>query len=103
MTSTSSNLDVANEILRQLGGNRFKAMTGANLFVGGGNYLTFKLPRSKDNANRVRITLTSDDLYTIETYRVHGLSLTPKSVREFVYADQLQEVFTAITGLYTSL
>lgn len=40
---------VANNILQQYGGNRFKAMTGANNFMAsqeGGGALTFKLPRT---------------------------------------------------------
>ena len=36
-------MEVAREILKQLGGNKFRMMTGAKNFVAGENYLTMKI------------------------------------------------------------
>jgi len=97
---------VADTILGQLGGNRFLAMTGAKNLMGLNNGLQFSLPANltRDKSNKMRITLL-DDLYTVETYRLRnrGLDCRACSLRYGVYADQLRDVFTAITGLDTSL
>lgn len=103
-----TDMTVANTILEQLGGRRFQVMTGAKHFTGSETGLSFKLPRSKDGANVVRITLTAMDLYDIETVsvrksRTKGLTFTTKTERDGIYCDQLQEVFTSITGLATRL
>ena len=38
-------MTTAATILEQLGGNKFRAMTGAKNFLDGGSYLSFHLPR----------------------------------------------------------
>lgn len=90
-------------LLQQLGGNRFIAMTGANTFIRGDNYVSFRIPRAKDGINYVKITLNSKDLYDME----FGMIRTPKYFKREtvndVYSEQLQEVFTEKTGLYTRL
>jgi len=60
MTQTKDKA-VAGEIYRQLGGNRFKAMTGARNFTCSEGSLTFKLPvnKTKNRINYIRIVLTS--------------------------------------------
>jgi hypothetical protein len=99
-------MEVANEILRQLGGNRFILMTGAKNFAGTDNSLTFKIGRNKSKANYVRITLTSMDDYTMEFLNV---SLRNKPMQKVLKEhngllfDQLQELFTEFTGMYTKL
>lgn len=98
---------VANEILRQLGGQRFTMMTGANNFTGSADTLTFKLPKSPKRIRAVRITLTPDDLYTVTFYkwtRRNGLAdFTIATELAGVSFDQLRAVFTSATGLETSL
>ena len=97
---------IASITLQQLGGNRFAAMTGAKNFSGHDNTLEFKLPRgfAKNKANHVAITLDPSDTYTMSFYRY-----TPRagyvelSIIDGLYFDQLCDVFTAETGLYTSL
>lgn len=100
---------VSDTILKQLGGNRFIAMTGAKHFYAipkegltpfGG--LTFRIPRSK-GINRVSIMLDAQDTYTVWFIKDHGLKQTTMSEHYNVYADQLQSLFTEQTGLYTSL
>lgn len=39
-------MEVANEILRQLGGDRFVIMTGAKMILGGSDFLQFGMPRA---------------------------------------------------------
>ena len=93
----------AEELLRQLGGNRFIAMTGAKDFVKGSNFILFRIPRAKDGINRVKISLNSMDLYDMEFFMVRGVNIFNKGVVNNVYNDQLQDVFTSHTGLYTTL
>ena len=102
-------LDVANEILRQRGGNRFCAMTGARNLVGAEKSLNFKLPRgfAKDGINGVQITLDPTDTYTVRFYKLgtarSGYRLTDVLVREGLYGDQLRTIFESATGLHTNL
>ena len=104
-TIVNHNLSVAETIRRQLGGHRFESMTGAKNFVGGGNFLKFSLPNkaAKDKINMVVVHLDSDDTYTIKFYSMRGLSLKLVSESCGVYWDQLRDVFTRATGLYTHL
>lgn len=104
-------MQIAKTILAQLGGNRFLAMTGAKNLVGSDNSLAFDLPRTRDfvkgGINKVRIVLTDRDDYTVEFYKVRPRNIDsmmePVRKVEGVYVDNLREVFTAETGLETSL
>lgn len=95
----------AEEVLQQLGGRRFIAMTGAKNFVKNDKdkSIVFRVPKAKNSINTIRITLTSSDLYNVEFISVRGTNI--KTVKEVkgVYNDQLQSIFTQYTGLYTSL
>ena len=68
----TNNLQVAETILAQLGGNRFIAMTGAKDFLGDASALHFRIPSNRTKANRVTITLRADDTYNIEWFSVRG-------------------------------
>ncbi len=100
-----TNKQVAVTILQQLGGNRFIAMTGAHSFMSEANSAFFKIPRTK-KIKAVKITLNANDTYTM---RFIGQKNAPSfevfdvAVVNNVYCDQLQEIFTEHTGLYTSL
>jgi hypothetical protein len=87
-------------ILEQLGGNRFKIMTGAKDFVGSATALHFSLPRGK----KFKIELI-DDLYTLTYYKWNrkAFNLDVIETVEGVYNDDLQTIFTNMTGLYTKL
>jgi hypothetical protein len=99
-------------ILQQLGGQRFRVMTGAKHFkvrnakLGG---LFFRLPARQgyvlNGINAVEIVLEHNDTYTVEFLRFRGVMLAPVVVHALdgVYAEDLQEIFTHYTGLYTSL
>ena len=95
------NKKIAYEILKQLGGNRFIAMTGAKNFgiTAGNNGIAFSIPRT-NRVKYVRITLNGLDTYDVEFLNTK-LKLIIKRIN--VYNDQLQAVFTAQTGLYTRL
>jgi hypothetical protein len=60
------NEEIANTILTQLGGKRFVVMTGAKNFVAIDNGLRFTIGKNGSKANRVKITLSWDDTYTMQ-------------------------------------
>ena len=84
-------------------------MTGARQFVCDERYLYFRIGRNKCGANLVKIALNGLDLYdmTFERVQVSQKTLETKrktiSEHNDVYADQLQSVFTQVTGLHTHL
>lgn len=98
---------VAKTILSQLGGNRFVLMTGSRGFVGGPDYLSFRIGKNKTSCNTVTITLNSLDLYDVRFSRTAKSKgrLTNKTQKEYenIYAECLPSVFTEYTGLYTFL
>jgi len=100
---TTQNTTIAETILHQLGGRRFIVMTGSKNFIAGKNSLSMKIPRNKSGANYLRITLTSMDDYTMEFISIRGTEMKTKKTSEGVYCDQLQDLFTYHTGLYTQL
>ena len=97
-------METAKNILNQLGGNKFIAMTGANNLCSSGPDLSFSLPKFTGvSVNYIKIVLNSLDTYDIEFGRLWGTKYkTIKSLNN-VYADQLRSVFTSVTGLDTSL
>ncbi len=101
----STDLTVAKTILEQLGGRRFIVMTGAKELIGDTNSLTFRINgRYQDRrVNKIRITLDPSDDYTVEVFWQAGVSCKSVAKLDGIYCDMLQECFTSLTGLYTSL
>ena len=97
-------MSVAREILNQLGGNKFRVMTGAKNFMGFSEGLVMKIGRNSSNSNYLKITLNSMDLYDMKFAKLTRMGEL-KSVKEYdnVYNDMLTDVFTKHTGMYTSL
>jgi hypothetical protein len=97
--------NVPSTILRQLGGGKFITMTGANCFTGGAGFLTFKIPsnKTKDRISHVRILLDYDDTYSMTFFACRGSVVKTIASHNGIYCDQLQEIFTDITGLQTHL
>tara|TARA_Y100000590_G_scaffold55861_1_gene58489 strand:- start:150 stop:446 length:297 start_codon:yes stop_codon:yes gene_type:complete len=97
-------MSVAREILNQLGGNKFRVMTGAKNFMGFSEGLVMKIGRNSSNSNYLKITLNSMDLYDMEFAKVSRMG-EKKSVTEYnnVYNDSMVEVFEKHTGMYTKL
>ena len=93
------------QLLQQLGGNKFIAMTGAkNLAVDKSkNELHMKIGRNSKSISHVIIKLTSADLYNMEFLSIRGSSRKIKSKEKGVYADQLGKMFTKNTGLNVRL
>lgn len=102
-------------ILEQLGGNKFIVMTGSKNFITSeitetvkDPYLEMTLTRNIAKVNRLKISLTADDLYTMHFYKIrlnkeYYPVLSNQIIRKGIYNDQLQAVFTEITGLHTKL
>ena len=99
-----SNLTVAKTILEQLGGNKFRMMTGAKNLAGDENSLSMRIGRNSSNSNYLKITLNSLDTYDMKFCKLTR-KYEDKSVTEYsdVYNDMLTDVFTSHTGMYTSL
>jgi hypothetical protein len=100
----STDMRVAEEILRTLGGNKFRVMTGAKHLAGDENSLSMRIGRNSSNSNYLKITLNSMDLYDMEFAKLTKMG-EKKSVTEYsdVYNDMLTDVFTSHTGMYTKL
>ena len=90
---------VAIEIFKQLGGNRFKAMTGAKNFSCTDNSFVYQIPMKKDRISHIKITLNCMDTYDIEFISIWGSKLKVISKVEGVYNDMLQEIVSKKTGL----
>ena len=97
-------MSIAKTILEQLGGNKFRMMTGAKNLMGFENGLVMKLGRNSSNSNYLKITLNSMDTYDMEFAKLTRMG-EKKSVTEYknVYNDLMRGTFTAHTGMYTSL
>lgn len=97
-------MTVAQTILSQLGGNRFIAMTGAGSFSSGPDCLAFRLPRCpKNGARACRITLNGNDLYDVRFLKMVKFDVIELPGASDVFCEDLREVFTDFTGLFTSL
>jgi hypothetical protein len=107
--------EIATTILGQLGGNKFVTMTGSRDFLAIKNGLRMSLVRNISGANRLEITLNFLDTYDLRFYKYSPGRLNKKTfaytddkVTEIaalneIYCDQLQDIFTSITELYTHL
>lgn len=97
--------EVAAIIYSQIGGDRFKVMTGAHSFGATTQGLVFKLPKGK----YFIIKLNGKDLYDLSLWRNGQFRkdkyIEAKVLKESVdiFAENLQDSFTEMTGLYTSL
>ena len=94
---------IATEIMRQLGGGRFRAMTGARFPTALASGVRFSIGRNAKKVNCVQVTLTPSDDYTIEFLAVRKGVIKQKARVSGVYCDNLQAVFTTHTGMYTTL
>ena len=97
-------MTVARTILDQLGGHKFRVMTGAKNFLDHGDALSMRLGRNSSNSNHLTIRLNSMDLYDVR-FSKWTKKFEEKSVKEYndVYADSLVEIFESHTGMYTRL
>lgn len=101
---------IAQTILNQLGGHRFTVMTGAKEYVALPNGLRFKIGRNQTATNMVCVEYDAkQDLYNLIFENVSvsrkTFDVTRKLIEKIdgVDAKDLQNVFTKVTGLATSL
>ena len=104
MNDKHTDMTVAKTILEQLGGNKFRMMTGAKHFGARDNSLSMRIGRNSSNSNYLKITLDSMDTYDMKFCKLTR-KFEEKSVTEYnnIYNDMLTDQFTAHTGMYTSL
>ena len=93
----------AQELLNQLGGNRFKAMVGAKDFGIGSTGLHFKIGRNSKSISHIAIRLTSMDVYEMKFLRVRAGNVKVVKKVNNVYADQLGVIFKKYTGMNVRL
>ena len=98
-------IEIANTIISQLGGNKFKVMTGAKDIFALESGVSFKVPATmtKNRINYIRVWLNSMDLYDVEFWSYRGMSGRKVAEHNGIYDDMLQDIFTTETGLNTSL
>ncbi len=102
-------LEIANTIINQLGGNKFRVMTGAKDFVGCDTkkFVQFRLPTAgKINGKKitnVKIIVNDNDLYDVQFWNIRGINSVMLEEVTDVYCDMLQSLFTEKTGLDTHL
>lgn len=98
-----TDMTVANTILKQLGGNRFIAMTGAKNLLGDESSLQFSIGRGATcGINKVKIELAAD-VYRMTFYKIRGTDVKAIRSLDMVYAEQLAQNFTDITGFDTRI
>jgi len=90
-------------ILKQIGGNRFIAMTGAKDFAFSDKYMSFKIGRNSKGINFVRIAHNAMDTYDMEFGFVSIKGIKVKKKVKGVYADMLGTMFKKYTGMNVSL
>ena len=93
-------MEIANEILRQLGGPRVAVMIGGKGFVGGENFLQFGFKaRAKDGINSIRIELDASDTYTVRFHRIRSGAAKEVDSMSDIYCDVLKGLCERRTGL----
>jgi len=123
MNNTALKIGNYQDIFQQIGGNKFLAMTGSKVKYYGYDelgyvYLMFELSKNQSGAKFLKIQLNEKDLYNMEFTRIKktlnkeysaiGIKIYDEEIKNVkiikdVYCDQLQEIFTDITGMYTRL
>ena len=108
-----TNKEIAETIVRQLGGNRFVVMTGAKNLRAIDRGVALQLPArfAKDGITYVQVVLDPSDTYTMTFKKIGPLpslkrliagaeqKITVVASVSDVYNDMLQTIFTKYTGL----
>ena len=97
---------VGQTIIEQLGGeSRFGMMTGAYDILTSPNGVTMKLKGARAGGKKltgIKITL-ENDLYTLESFRIHKLECVWVEKRTGIYVDNLRNTFSDMTKLYLNI
>jgi len=97
--------EIANTIVKQLGGRRFMMMTGVKQFMLGSNgEVSFKLGRNKSKCNHVKIEYDyGRDLYNVVFGRIYNYEYKELERTDGCFFDMLEELFENYTGMYLRL
>lgn len=100
-----TNQEIAQGILKVLGGGRFVSMTGAKDFVWVERGLRMRLPSNltRDRITHITVTLKGNDSYAIVAHKVRGVNVKEMARCDECYVEQLREAFEDMTGMVTSL
>lgn len=90
------------ETIRQQIGNGALAMLGASMLVGDVDSLMFAIKGCR-KGNKLRIVLAADDTYTVELWKIRGVTFAKVTELSNVYADALHQVIESMTGLCTKI
>ena len=124
-TAITGKIKIGNyqDIIHQLGGNKFLAMTGSKIKYYGYDdngyvYLMVELVKNQSRAKYLKIQLNGKDLYNLEfsrikktlnkEYAAYGIKIYDEKkevvkIYKDVFCDSLQDMFTNTTGLLTRL
>lgn len=92
----------AKELMEQLGGNKFIAMTGASNISISDNGLSMKLGKNAGKATHLTISL-KNDLYNLEFMNIRGSKFKVIKKLQGVSVDNLKDVISDVTGLKLTL
>jgi hypothetical protein len=94
---------VAQTILQQLGGNKFRAMVAPKNMSYDDKTLSFHIGRNPKGIKVVKIMLNARDEYDVEFWQMKSIMDKPNIIKVTCQAGDLRKVFEQHTGLYTSL
>lgn len=110
MSTITRQFTAADETLKQLGGNKFIAMTGAKNIYSADNGMTLSmhLTKNKLKAKYLQITLDpTTDTYKMVFSTLKTIDFSPTVIEllvyERVYNDMLQDLYEKATGQRISL
>jgi len=95
-------MKTAQVILDQLGGDKFVAITGVYDIAFATKSLHMRLPENKSKARALSVFLVGDD-YIMKFWKTVNTDIVYIADIDGVHRDQLQAVFTDVTGLDTHL
>ncbi len=95
-----ADMNIANEIAKQIGAKAFFMMGSKKTLIGGKDNLSFKVMRNGKKVTHIRVTLDASDTYTVEFIRCWGTKAPNvlKTVKD-VYCEMLRSVIGDGTGL----
>lgn len=93
---------IAQTIYEQIGGNKCMAMVGGHTLAYDTKAFMFRFKMCKQ-CNHCTITLNDKDLYDVKFIKIWGTKIKQYTNFADVYFDQLEDVFTQVTGLNTRL
>lgn len=103
MRTTQEKIQIAETILDQMGGKgRLVAMLGAHGFVAQDSGVSFRI-KARGKGNLLNVTLDPSDTYSVELFKVRGVSFKAVDSASGVYADSLVTVAEKMLGLYLSI